>query len=81
MKKYEAEHGVPLDANWRTHSTDCAECKRFDADKPATIGLMCLEGAVLWKRENAVGPKRQTVDRPDNWASKSEVKAAMRYKE
>lgn len=79
-KVYRAESGVLLDSTFAHHSTSCKECQRFDADKPSTIALMCLEGSVLWKRENGVTVKREQEERPRNWASKADVKKAMRYK-
>lgn len=79
-KVYRAESGIALDSTFAHHSTSCEECQRFDAKKPATIALMCLEGSVLWKRENGVTIKREQEERSQSWASKADVKRAMRYK-
>ena len=57
-KKFVPEKGVLLDANFLSHVINCDQCKRYEADKPATLALQCLEGSVLWKRENAVGGGR-----------------------
>jgi hypothetical protein len=80
-KNYEAEKGVLMDANFVSHCSNCAQCRMFDAERPASISVMCLEGSVLWKRENAVAAKREPVRKSDNYASKDELKRIMRYKE
>lgn len=79
-KIYTAEKGVLLDGNFLTHAAHCKDCQRFEEAKPASIALMCLEGSVLWKRENAVHVERATQERGPNFASKADVKRAMRYK-
>jgi hypothetical protein len=79
-KNYDPQNGVMMDANFVSHQTICDQCKRFDAEKPATIALMCLEGSVLWKRENGITIKREAPAKPDTVVSKDEVKRVMRYK-
>lgn len=80
LKVFTAERGIMLDHNWAEHAAVCEQCKRFDAKKPDTAGLMCLEGAVLYKRDNQTRPVTPTPPRTDNYASKAQMKAAMRYK-
>ena len=72
---------VLMDAKWADHLRNCEACRRYDETKPATLALMCLEGSVLWKRENVSGPARQQEARSDNYCSKDELKRLMRYKE
>ena len=79
-KAYEAKKGVPLDNNFQTHSAGCNQCKQYDEAKPVTVALLCLEGSVLWKRENATPVKREHPDRGQHWANAAEVKRATKYK-
>ena len=80
MKAYQAEKGVLMDAKWADHLRNCAACQRYDEAKPATLALMCLEGSVLWKRENVTEPARQLEERKSTHCSKDELKRLMRYK-
>lgn len=80
LKKYDASRGVQLDANFLSHAGDCEQCRRYDAEKPATLALMCLEGAVLYKRDNAVRPRSETATRAGTYASKATMKSLMRYR-
>lgn len=82
MKSYHPEKGVPLDGDFLTHSAKCDRCKLFDAERPATMSLMCLEGSILWKREHGVAaPKVSHITgNPDHRASKEELRKAMKYK-
>lgn len=79
-KVYLAETGIALDATFAHHATNCEQCMRYDADKPSTLALQCLEGSVLWKRENSTPIKREKADQSATVVSKSEAKAAMKYK-
>lgn len=79
QKTFDANRGLRLDGDWEGHSQTCERCRQFDATKPATAAVMCLEGAVLYKRDNAV-VKRTHVERDEHHATKAQVKAAMRYK-
>ncbi len=80
-KAYKAEKGVELDSSFAFHCSRCDVCKRFEANKPATVSLLCLEGSVLWKRENVTATPRSAPARGDHYASAAEVKRLMRYKE
>lgn len=80
MREFDKETGqFPLDADFETHKLTCKQCGSVDA-RPSSLALLCLEGAVLWKNENTVPIKRGPVDKPENFATKAQVKAAMRYK-
>lgn len=79
-KKYDANFGALLDESFATHSRDCPDCQRFDAEKPATASLMCLEGSVLYKRDNVTRPRSARPERDDNYATKQQIKAATRYR-
>lgn len=72
--------GVPLDANFVEHCRICERCQQFDPSKPATASLMCLEGAVLYKRDNVTRPRVARQERPESFATKAQVKALMRYR-
>lgn len=81
MKTYHAERGVPIDATFLDHQRNgCEQCKRFDETKPATVALLCLEGAILWKRENGVKVTPEREAKSENIVSKEALRRAMRYK-
>lgn len=80
-KQYFPERGVLLDSSFAFHAQSCESCKRFNAERPETAALLCLEGSVLWKREKAEPAKRKEEWRPPTFVSKAEVKAKMKYKE
>lgn len=81
LKVFDANRGLQLDATFESHvANGCERCRQFDATKPATAALMCLEGAVIYKRDNVTRPRSVTADRPDNFATKAQMKAAIRYK-
>lgn len=50
--------GVPMDANFHSHQTNCERCKQLDIEKPATLALLCLEGSILYKQENSIRIKK-----------------------
>lgn len=80
-KDYDPKNGVTMDASFADHVTlGCEQCKRFDPNKPATLSLMCLEGSILWKRENGVSVKPQHVEKDSTHCSKEELRRAMHYK-
>lgn len=79
-KVYNSSTGITLDANFLTHVANCEQCKRFDEKKPGTLALMCLEGTVLWKRENGVTIAPEKPPKGDHWVSKQEAKRQMKYK-
>jgi hypothetical protein len=78
-KLYHPAHGVAIDDTWATHVHRCDACRQFDATKPGTLALLCLEGSVLWKRENQDKSKPKK-ERDESYASPKAIKAAMRYK-
>lgn len=80
QKQFRAGLGFMLDGTWGSHAAGCERCRQFDSAKPATAVLMCLEGAILFKRDNAV-TKREHVEKPDNYASKAEMRRATKYRE
>lgn len=81
LKEFDTNRGLQLDANFESHvSGGCERCRQFDATKPATAALMCLEGAVIYKRDNVVRGRSTAATRPSTFASKAEVKRLMKYK-
>lgn len=81
LKQFSADRGILLDAFFTTHAVGCEQCCRFNAEKPATAALMCLEGAVLYKRDNPVKAPRVVAEKGENFATKAEVRRAMKYRE
>lgn len=81
LKKFEATRGLALDGDWKAHLATCERCRQFDPQRPATAAVMCLEGAVLYKRDNPSTKPRQRAERSDTYATKEQVKRAMRYRE
>lgn len=77
-KPYDARLGIKIDSDFTAHLAKCARCCGFD-EKPASLVALCLEGSLLWKRENEVGGKR-VRDRPSTWRSKDELKRVMKFK-
>jgi hypothetical protein len=76
-------HGaVLLDGDWLCHLDGCLQCRGFDVTKPATAVALCLEGAILWKRDHAK-PKRKALpgERDPHRVSAAEAKRTMRHKE
>lgn len=79
LKKFDANRGLQLDGDWPSHRSQCARCTQFDPAKPATAGVMCLEGAVLYKRDNVERPRTVRAPNPGR-VSKAHLKNIMRYK-
>jgi hypothetical protein len=80
-KNYIADKGVPLDENFLRHTAGCDKCRKFKPESPASAAHLCMEGAVLWKRENATAAVRQPKYADSQFrASAAEVKKLMRYK-
>lgn len=76
-----AGSGFPLDgASFAQHAVACADRGRFDAAKPATLALLCLDGAVLWKKDNAQPVKRETKEHSSYHTSASAARKLMQYK-
>ena len=75
MKNYIPETGVPVDGSFVEHKRNCRRCAS------GKLSELCLEGSVLWKRENAV--KRETKRAPDGeyHTTKAHAKELMRYKQ
>lgn len=80
MKTYIAATGIPLDDCFTNHLYNCETCKQFDQKKPATVALLCLEGAILWKRENGVKVTPERPVKDETFVSKDAARKAMRYK-
>lgn len=79
-KIYNSALGIAIDDCFANHVYSCATCKQFDAAKPATVALLCLEGSVLWKRENGVKVTPEREEKKSTVVSKAEVKKVARYK-
>ena len=80
--EYDQQAGAfKISGDFKRHKSKCLECKRYEPTSPATIGLLCLHGAILWKQENVLKTKGPVLIRPDNWRNKTQVAAAMKYKE
>lgn len=54
----ELGYGFLLDRTFFDHMRECPSCQRFSSDKPETAIHLCLDGAVLWKKENHKPRKR-----------------------
>jgi len=53
-RTYIPARGFPIDAtNFQRHQQTCKACAGFNSDNPASLSVLCLDGAVLWKEENA----------------------------
>lgn len=76
MKDWISGYGVPMDANFNTHRASCELCKAAEDN----LASLCLEGSILWKRENAVQPKKEPTRRSEFWCSKAQMKSLMRHK-
>ena len=77
-KIYNASNGIALDDCLANHILHCKQCQQFDKDKPATLARCCLEGSILWKRENVIAsPSRES---PKFHCSKDELRREMKYK-
>ena len=72
--------GVPLDPTFADHLAYCPTCREFNPLKPTTATRLCLEGSILWKRENIVAPKEIPAPINEFRVTKKEAEAAMRYK-
>ena len=79
-KTYDVFNGVALDPDWLQHVATCEACRGFDCAKPATMANMCLEGSILWKRENIL-VKPKLPDLETTKVSRAKAKLLMRYKE
>ncbi len=72
--------GVALDPTFADHLAYCPTCREFNPLKAATATRLCLEGSILWKRENIVAPKEIPAPKNEFLVTKKEAEAAMRYK-
>ena len=51
-RTYIPARGFPIDAtNFQRHQQTCKACAGFNSDNPASLSVLCLDGAVLWKEE------------------------------
>ncbi len=74
-------HGsVLLDGDFVHHAAHCAQCCSFDVTRPATAAALCLEGAVLWKRDHVQRRKVLPGERDPHRVSLAEAKRGMRHK-
>lgn len=72
--------GVQMDANFASHRALCARCRGFDQNNPASAIELCLEGSILWKREN-IKIDRTPGPKDEFRGTREQVRLAMRYKE
>ena len=79
MKDYIAGRGWQLDGSFASHRETCERCKLFTNDNPASLGKLCLAGAVLLKNETPTSPKER-FEKPENWVGKAKAKKLMVYK-
>lgn len=79
-KTYNAALGVAIDDCFANHIYSCEQCKAVDVAKTAALATLCLEGSILWKRENGVKVTKEREEKKDTVVSKAEVKKVMRYK-
>ncbi len=81
MKIFDLSVGaLALDPSFALHQSSCAQCQRFSPEKPGTAGELCLEGSVLWKRDNPTKIVRPRMERSKYYCSKDELNALMKYK-
>ena len=76
-RTYIPARGFPIDAtNFQRHQQTCKACAGFNSDNPASLSVLCLDGAVLLEgRERAADEARSST-----YASRAEVRRLMRYK-
>lgn len=81
-------HGFALSEGFANHKRDCKQCQRHKGSA-ATLSLLCLQGAVLWKVDNPA-PRPTRVATPElaqgqlcdsKRVGAAAAKCAMRYKE
>lgn len=80
LKEYKPDRGVLMDSNFENHAAHCESCKLFAPDRPATAAHLCLEGSVLWKRDNPAPRSRAEVPRDEHYCTKGEMKRLKRYR-
>ena len=72
-----------IEAVWHDHCAHCERCKQWKEAEPTTLAHVCPEGVNYVKviiAKHAPKKKRELVERDKFWASKEQIKAAMRYK-
>jgi hypothetical protein len=47
-----------IDGAFRWHRKNCDQCRRYIPSSPATLALLCLHGAILWKQQFPRKPKK-----------------------
>ncbi len=81
-REYIPEQGFPIDGQtFAQHREGCAQCAQYDEAVPSTLALLCLDGAILMKADNAKPVTRGPVVRDEFRVGTKAAKAAMRYKE
>jgi hypothetical protein len=75
MKIY-GPKGVAMDADFLSHTSCCERCRTAQSN----LGALCLEGSILWKRDNERRIAPEAVAKDEHIASKERARAAMRYK-
>ncbi len=85
MTKVYGQFGVQIDPDFQSHRDNCEQCCALIL--PAELAKLCLEGSVLWKRENVRVRKTKVPQTTDifgetgiNRTTKTHAKLLMRYK-
>lgn len=73
-----------IETIWAGHKRRCERCQLWDEVSSAGLVHVCPEGAqyakVLLAKRNPP-PKRERVERSENYVSKERLKQVMRYRE
>ena len=54
----ELGYGFLLNKHFIEHMRECQSCQRFFPDKPETAVHLCLDGSILWKKDNTKRRKK-----------------------
>jgi hypothetical protein len=77
MKAYVPLKGIPLDSDFMTHAAICDNCRKVN-DTPVSLGNLCLEGSILWKRKHTIKQEKPLPDQ--NHGTPAEVRRLMVFK-
>jgi hypothetical protein len=81
MKRYSAYEGVLLDEDFPAHQEGCPRCAGVDLSRPASLSGLCLEGAVLFKRDHTQKRKALPGERDPFRGTRDQVRRATKYRD